>query len=233
MIAYRPCVERAFCYIYLSLTVLFLASCDAGNEGPDASEHQMSSQLKNDSGTHQKEAFLVGATTLLIPREYNVAYSSPKNLNLTVYWPDLISALEADVLSNSNRINLIFNPRSRYPGIDDPNDIVRGRISNLIQNGSLYGPEWDAQLDLNVYRDKSGSIRFLRSPDYTTPYNSEFVVNCNSADTRNDQQQICRVTYWLTGDLRLQYRFYSALITEWRAIDSAIREFIPTLTRDN
>jgi len=173
------------------------------------------------------DEFPVGDSVLQIPKKYAVRYSTPDNLNLVTHWPGLIASADANELEAEDRINIIFQPRDRYPEAVDREEAIQ----RYIKRTGLSGPEWDEGIGLFVYRDEQSRNRFMKSEDYPTETGGIYAITCGGASNRTSVDQECRATYPLTDDLRIQYRFYSKHIPSWREIDADVRRFALSLIR--
>ena len=124
-----------------------LTACNDGGHHPSTPENgtPVTPSFERDGETIDE--YVVSNSVLQISRRYGVLYSGPGNLNLIVHWPGLIASIDANELELTDRINIIFQPRARYPESEDQEEAYQRYISRT----GLVGPEWDEKIGLFVY----------------------------------------------------------------------------------
>ena len=228
--AARLLVEGNYLGFFVMLMLsLALIACDDNRRIPSVGENSMPTTASFEKDGEMINEYVVSNSVLQISRKYGVLYSGPGNLNLIVHWPGLIASIDANELELTDRINIIFQPRARYPESDDQEQVHQRYINRT----GLLGPEWDEEIGLFVYRDEKSRVRFMKSDDYPTAVGGIYAITCGDASNRTESDQECRAIYPLTDDLRIEYRFFSKHVPVWREIDTNVRLFALSLIRRN
>jgi hypothetical protein len=103
-------------------------------------------------------------------------------------------------------------------------------IERSIESGGYFGPFTDSSSGLIVYRQSKPGFTLYKSAenDFRDAMGDQPYVTCQPPP-KSDEPAHCRVDGWLTPQIRYYYEFKAALLADWPAVDSRIRNFLTSM----